>query len=168
MNSDHDVNIHNKNYIYLSSCLHFGSSCQIIKILNRLLLVGGYVLNNILHSLFSTLQVFVAFPQVGHKNLMERRIAGLLLPHQILSNSDEWFSSYWHQNCAKRTTSDKISLGDNYLINHCQVSVQVKLTLTGSSTATETVSNLSLICVAPQLLILKMETSQFLQRNNKL
>ena len=76
------------------------------------------------------------------------RIAGLL-PHQILSNSDEWFSSYWHQNCAKRTTSDKISLGDNYLINHCQVSVQVKLTLTGSSTATatETVPNLSLICL---------------------
>ena len=126
MNSDHDVNIHNKNYIYLSSCLHFGSSCWIVKIMNRPLLVGGYFLNNILHSLFSTLQVFVAFPQVGHKNLMEiffqctreGRIAGLL-PHQILSNSNEWFSTYWHQNCAKRTTSDKISLGDNYLINHC-------------------------------------------------
>ena len=126
MNSDDDVNIHNKNYIYLSSCLHFGSSCWIVKIMNRPLLVGGYVLNNILHSLFSTLQVFVAFPQVGHKNLMEiffqctreGRIAGLL-PHEILSNSDEWFSSYWHQNCTKRTTSDKISLGDNYLINHC-------------------------------------------------
>ena len=100
MNSDDDVNIHNKNDIYLSSCLHFGSSCWIVKIMNRPLLVGGYFLNNILHSLFSTLQVFVAFPQVGHKNLMEiffqctreGRIAGLL-PHQILSNSDEWFPS---------------------------------------------------------------------------
>ena len=40
------------------------------------------------------------------------------------------------------------------------------LTLTGSSTATatETVPNLSLICVAPSLLILKMEILQFLLR----
>ena len=43
------------------------------------------------------------------------RIAGLL-PHQILSNSDEWFPSYWHQNCAKGKDS-QLEEERNYCVN---------------------------------------------------